>query len=284
MLNKKESHCLLCGAGKYDVIFTYDAPDKYEEALGIEKRRYFRQWARCSNCGFCYSIYSRAVGAMDKIYTEKYRSTASLWRTETPLETFERIIALPLSESETKQRVMWLKERLAEAKRDSLGPSCSPPHDFLDVGGGAAIFAYEFMDSNWRAHIVDPAENLNLAQKLHIPFKQDFYTQGLFGKRFCLLSMIYVLEHVLDPLSFLKTAFSDLKRHSYLFIEVPDSIAFRLKPKDDDIFNSCHLWMFNPETLAVILFRCGFETLHLRRLKTLRDHYAVMALAVKRDK
>jgi len=37
--------------------------------------------------------------------------------------------------------------------------------------------------------------------------------------------------------------------------------------------------MFDPETLTRLLKECGFEILALKRLKTMRGHFALMALA-----
>ncbi len=273
--------CLLCGSVSHKVIFSYKKPDRYETAVGVTKNDYFRKWVRCSLCGFFYSIYSRAPKVIHKIYTSAYRDKNAKWRKETAEEIFRKITALPEPLSETKKRVRWIKETIAEAWKDGIVRKPAPPLLALDIGGGAAIFAYEFQDKMWRSHIVDPAKNNEFVKKkLKIPLVQEFYKPNQFHKKFALVSLIYVLEHMANPKTLLKSVQKDMNANSFLYLEVPDSLAFRLKPKDDEIFNACHLWMFDPETFTRLLKECGFEVLHIKRLKTMRNHYALMALAI----
>ena len=277
---EKNSTCLLCGDKRFIKIFSYQEPDRYEHAIGVKARGYFRHWVRCLNCSFYYSVYSRPRNFINKIYQSVYRDCAASWRKETAEEIFRKIIALPKRKSETKQRVAWIKNAIGKAWDNSLAKQPKAPFAFLDIGGGAAIFAHEFKDQLWKPYITDPATNNSFVKtKLHIPLIQNFYQPGQFRKKFTFISLIYVLEHLENPITILKKIRKDLTEKSVLYIEVPDSIAFRLKPKDDDIFNACHLWMFDPETLTRLLKECGFEILALKRLKTMRGHFALMALA-----
>ena len=97
-----------------------------------------------------------------------------------------------------------------------------------------------------------------------------------------LISLVYTLEHLADPFEALRSAAEGLRPGGLLFVEVPDALAFRLKPGDDDIFNACHLWMFDPVSLAQLLARYGFELFALERTHTVRGHYGLMALAGRR--
>lgn len=249
--------------------------------VGVTENDYFRKWVRCSKCGFFYSIYSRPPKAIHNIYETAYRDKNAQWRKETAEEMFKKITALPERLSETKQRVHWIKETIAEVWGDNIVKKSKPPFSVLDIGGGAAIFAFEFQDRLWRSYIIDPAQNNDFVKKkLKIPLAQEFYKPHRFQRKFTLISLIYVLEHMADPRFILKSIHKDMNDDSFLYIEVPDSMAFRLKPKDDDIFNACHLWMFNPETLTRLLKECGFEVLSVRRIKTMRNHCALMALAI----
>ena len=81
----------------------------------------------------------------------------------------------------------------------------------------------------------------------------------------------------------LKQLRQDMYKESFLYVEVPDSISFSLKSADDDIFNSCHLWMFSAYTLTELLRQTGYEICTLKRVCTLRGHYALMALAQQKN-
>lgn len=275
------SSCLLCGSSSRKAIFSYSEPDRYEIAVGVRPLDYVRQWVQCNECGFYYSVYSRPPKIIHNIYESAYRDKNSDWRKETAEEIFKKITALPECHSETKKRIRWIKETIAQSWDDGIVKKPKPPFSVLDIGGGAAIFAYEFQDRLWRSFIIDPAQNNNFVKKkLKIPLAQEFYRPRRFQKKFTLISLIYVLEHMANPKSLLKSVLRDMYTDSFLYIEVPDSMAFLLKQKDDDIFNACHLWMFNPETLIRLLNECGFGALGIRRIKTLRNHYALMALAI----
>jgi hypothetical protein len=70
----------------------------------------------------------------------------------------------------------------------------------------------------------------------------------------------------------------DMHGDSLLYIEVPDAWAFNCKPSHDDIFNSCHLWMFSPETLVRLLTSSGFRVFSLRRARIVRGHHAILLI------
>ena len=283
MKSATRKKCLLCGSRENKTIFSFTSPDKYESSVGVDKKRYFRKWVRCKKCGFYYSVYSRPAKILERIYLTTYRDKTSAWRKESPEDTFKKIISLPKSKSETYYRTEWIKKNISELEKDGVLQKSSNKEHALDIGGGAGLFAFAFRDKNWKTYIIDPSKNNSFIKaKLKIPLAQKFYRPNLFPVKFDLISLIYVLEHVSDPINFLKAVRKDLKADALIYIEVPYSMAFSLKQKDDDIFNSCHLWMFDPKSLVKILDICGFEALKLNRLKTLRGHYSLMLLASKK--
>lgn len=272
--------CLICKSGDHRVIFSYRAPDKYESAVGVSRTNYFRKWVQCRKCGFYYALYSRGPKILDRLYAAGYRDRQALWRKGSAEDTFRKIIALPKGKSETKFRVAWIKKSIADIWKQGLVKQAKPPYRFLDIGGGAGIFAYEFRDAFWRPSVIDPDEDSRfIREKLKIPLAQTFYQPGSFSGKFTLISLNYVLEHLTRPVAFLKSLRRDMHKDSFLYLEVPDALCFRFLPKGHDIFNACHLWMFDPNTLTKLLDDCGFEVFNLCRIKTIRGHYALMALS-----
>ena len=83
----------------------------------------------------------------------------------------------------------------------------------------------------------------------------------------------------MDPYSTLKALAKDLIPGGLTYIEVPDAIAFDRLPADDDIFNSCHLWMFDPKSITFLLNSAGFELLYLRQTRAVRGHFALMTIS-----
>lgn len=283
MIRIHPQKCLLCRSKDYKVIFSYNEPDDYEKVIGVTKRGYARKWVQCKRCGFYYSVYSRAEKAMDKVYID-YRGEGQAWRREgSAEEVFRKVIALPEQESVTKCRIRWIKENILDLLEGGVIKWKSPPYKLLDVGGGTGVFAYEFQDRNWKSYVIDPnKDSIFIQEKLHIPLVLDFYKPNLFPYKFDLVSLIYTLEHLSDPIFVLKGLRKDMKKDGLLFIEVPDAIYFRYRPKTDEIFHSEHLWMFSPNTLNMFLESHGFEIFCLKRLRTQRDHYVIMVLAGKK--
>ena len=278
----KNRICLLCGETDYETILSYDEPDQYENVVSVSPKGYFRKWVKCTKCGLLYSIFSRDEFILDQIYTEAYRDPNAAWRDGTTEQIFNKVIHLPFSESETKFRIHWIKSNIKDLYKYGIKKRNSSPLNMLDIGGGNAVFAYEFQDEDWKVFIVDAnASGEFIENKLGIPFVRDYYRPNLFDQKFDLISLIFVLEHLRNPRLILREICNDLDSESLLYIEVPDANAFEIKKKEDDIFNSCHLYMFSPTTLALLLYQCGFEIMCIKRVRTVRDHLAIMLLAKK---
>jgi hypothetical protein len=272
--------CIICDSQDFKVVCEYDHPDIYEEAVGVSAQDYWRRWVKCKNCGFHASHYSRNKDILDSIYEKKYREKALPSRGATTEEIFHKINALPPEQSETVQRISWIKSSINKLVEAEILNCQDNPLRLLDIGGATAIFAHEFQDDKWRSHVVDLAEDGKFIEtSLGIPFMQSSYQAGLFANKFHLISLLFVLEHLHSPEKILQIISDDLVDSGLLYIEVPDYVAFKLKPLEDDIFNSCHLWMFDPGNLTRMLTRNGFEIMYLTRTKTVRGHYALSVLA-----
>lgn len=278
--------CLICSGQALVPVFAYDAPDRYEAAVGVTAAGYARSWRRCGDCGFHQSFYSRDEAVLDRLYESGYRDQQAAWRSGTTEEVFRRVIALPPEQSETAERVAWLSAALAELDGAGALPKAGDgPRRMLDVGGATGVFAYVFQQragGTWAAHVADPAESGRFLADWGVIYRQAPYRAGLFDAPFDLITLVFALEHVRDPDAALRAAHADLAGGA-LYIEVPDAWAFERLPADDDIFNSCHLWMFDPHSLVRLLRRTGFEVTHLRRHRTRRGHYALCALGVARS-
>lgn len=275
--------CLLCGSEGFAEVRAYAAPDMYEKMVGVAEEGYWRQWVRCTGCGLHYSRYSRDALVLDNLYRSDYRSGAAAWRGgASTRDIFRKVIALPPEQSETRERVAWIKREIATLARDNVVKLRPAPRRALDIGGASGVFAYEFRDADWQSHVIDPAQDGKfLESEYGIPYRAKEYEANAFGVDFDLTSMIFVLEHLRDPAGALAGSVADLASGGLVYIEVPDVLAFERKPPEDDIFCSCHLWMFDPGSLAQLVTRSGFEIAVMRRAHTLRDHYVIRVLAVK---
>lgn len=273
--------CLICESPSRGIVFDFDRPDQYEEAMGITGEGYVRQWVACRDCGFHYSRYSRDPEKFEGIYETTYRDPSSTWRQENAQEMFLRMTAKNFADSETKQRVQWIKHSLDRlADMGEKGLNGFPAH-FLDVGGANGIFAHDFRDFRWQPHVVDPSDaGRFLPESYEIAYTQSRFSEASFDRKFDLISMIYVLEHLRDPDRALASARGNIAAAGMVFVEVPAAKSFRIKTSEDDIFNSCHLWMFRHQDLSRLLIRNGFREVARRETTTVRGNEALMMLAV----
>jgi hypothetical protein len=271
----------MCGGAAHEVLTVRTSLDQYELAAGVSEQGYRREWVRCSACGFHFSRYTRPPDGLDRLYERGYRSEKAVWRPGSAEEVFRRVIDLPPDQSETAQRIRWIKDEIEDLRSAELITLGSPPYRLADVGGASGVFAWSFQqDGQWVAHVIDPSDEADFIEtSLHIPLMRRKYERGLFDQPLDLVSMVFVLEHLVDPDTALGDVRHDLNEYGLLYVEVPDVAAFHHKPPEDDIFNSTHLWMFDPVSLVKLLSRCAFEVLALKRRRTVRGHYSLATLS-----
>lgn len=271
--------CLICGTPDFVVVQAVTGPDAYERRVGVEAAGFSRAWVRCTACGFHYSLYSRDPAVLDRLYESGYRAADAAWRGGSTEETFRQVIALPNEQSETRRRIAWIRDGITEAAAAGLTDWPPPPWGMVDVGGATGIMAYEFQSPDWLPHVVDPAPEGRFIEAYGIPYIQAPFRAGLIESPVQIATLVYVLEHLRDPGQALADVVAGLGRDGLVFVEVPDSLAFGRKPPEDDIFNACHLWLFDPASLLTLLARAGLDPLRLARIQTIRGHYCLMVLA-----
>jgi SAM-dependent methyltransferase len=83
--------------------------------------------------------------------------------------------------------------------------------------------------------------------------------------QFDLVTLIHVLEHLVDPIKSIKRIRENTKK--YLFIEVPASIT------KFQSFQFSHLYYFSPNTLVQIVTKCGFKLIHMKyKVQNVNDY------------
>jgi SAM-dependent methyltransferase len=284
--NYKQATCPLCKekfSVKENTIASYEKPDQYEIAVGIKEDFYFRKWVKCYGCTLIFSIYSRSNSAFDYLYEQLYRKVGAVpWRKLSTEKTFELVLKLAPEKSETIHRVNFIKDKIASLIKSSLY-SKKEKYKLLDIGGATGNFAFAFKDKEWESTIIDPDDSGKFIKNYDIEFKKGWFSEKSFNFKFDLISLIFVLEHVLEPSVLLEEIRKSLLPDGLIYIEVPDEIAFYKISPLDDIFNSCHLYMFNPSSIEMLLSQNNFEIMSLDRTRTVRGHFVLTCLAKPRS-
>lgn len=133
----------------------------------------------------------------------------------------------------------------------------------LDIGCGKGNFLREFSKKFplWKLTGVEVSENaLEFAKKRLSKAK---LIEGLFdpkkiNQKFDLIVSLGVLEHVENPVEFLKSISECLNENGVIFFDVPN---FKLNPADLFVFD--HLSHFTKETILNLLRQSGLEPVQI---------------------
>lgn len=84
------------------------------------------------------------------------------------------------------------------------------------------------------------------------------------GKKFDKIFMYHVLEHISDPIDYMRRLKSCVSDEGTVFVEVPNNQDALLKIYDlqefkDFYYCSAHLWYFNPSSLAYVMKNAGYD-------------------------
>ncbi|MBF0569807.1 MAG: class I SAM-dependent methyltransferase [Candidatus Omnitrophica bacterium] len=136
----------------------------------------------------------------------------------------------------------------------------------LDVGCGYGFFLERARDRGWTVHGVEPcvhARDHAMKSGLQVDLG-GLLEQQYPDASFDIVTMFYVLEHVREPLSYLKEAYRILKPGGLLLVRVPHTTpivkflkAFGIKNRLYD--TPSHLSDFSPKTLSLALRKAGFD-------------------------
>jgi len=238
-------HCKLCRGHFWERAHSYLKPDKYEEWVGLTEIT--RCWNRCLACGLYHQFRNYPLGQLEKIYETGYRHPD--FRGETIKEAFDRIIAIPDSENDV--RVKWLI--------DTIGV----PGAMLDIGSGLGVFPYRMKEEGTAIWCTEE----NYDSLGFIPTLGLKCVKGIpYYAKFDLVSIVHLLEHIEDPIVFLKGLHKVIQTNGRLFIEVPDAEAFNWLEPDHDAFNSCHVYSYDVSTLYGILKAAKYDVKDIHRV------------------
>jgi len=247
--------CKVCGSNGWLNNSLVKEPDKYEKWMGITDVR--RCWRKCLGCGLWHHRRNYSLANLEKIYEDGYRHPD--FRGETIKEAFERIMNIP--NSENTKRVEWLTD------------TWDWPDTLLDIGSGLGVFPYMMSDHISVRCVESNNDSIEFIKSLVIPCTKDMP-----DKKFDMISIVHVLEHIEDPVEFLAGLHGSLKPDGKLFIEVPDAIEFeRLIPTSDE-FNSCHTHFYDVSTLCRVLARSVYNVtdIHMEHYKERNLHRIMM--------
>lgn len=221
-----------------------------------------RMGVRCVRCPACSHVYANPV--------VKQAEAIKLYGDD---RTAYDIYTQPM-----QKETDWKKYQYGVDMIDTFDP---PGRDkILDVGCGAGLFLQVAFASGWRTCVgVDANSAYDSVYREAAGIQ---YINGTFeatdpdaiGDNYDVVSMWNVLEHIYDPLRFLKSVGAVMKPGGLLFLMVPNvkSLATRLIRTMSPRYNWKHLHYFSPASLRRLVELAAFTFLHQETVITEIDH------------
>lgn len=138
-----------------------------------------------------------------------------------------------------------------------------PPASAADIGCGGVYLLQKVREQGLTVKGIDPSPvTVAAGRKAGIEIVPDFYPSPSLTERFDVLFHYDVLEHVEDPVAFLKAHHANLSSHGALIFAVPDC-SHHIELGDVSMLLHEHLNYFDGESLAHVVRAAGFEPLLL---------------------
>jgi 2-polyprenyl-3-methyl-5-hydroxy-6-metoxy-1,4-benzoquinol methylase len=223
-------NCLLCQSEKqavFDQVKSFGFPLVYYQ---------------CQNCGLVFQSAEESLASDPEFYQKTYR----------------KIYQADVNPTE---KDIWVQKQRAEFLVGLLGSNgVEKPEWVVDIGASTGLLLKGFHEAMGSDVVgVEPGD----------AYRQYAETQGitmfssiddlamLLDQKFNLVTMIHVLEHLADPIGYLKDIRERLlDEKGHLLIEVPNFYAH-------DSYELAHLTCFTPRTLQEMVMQAGYQILRL---------------------
>lgn len=206
-------------------------------------RRFFRGYEVinqiCENCGLVFQSPQMTEMELDDFYSGQYRT---IYQGQEEPEVKDLAVQ--------RLRADWLV--------DFFGQYSTEPSRYLDIGSSSGILLETFQSAfDCTVKGIEPGDSYReFAKKrgLNI-YKSLRELEKAEEECFDLISLIHVLEHIQDPVSYLgRLRENHLSAKGKLLIEVPNLFVH-------DCFEIAHLFSFTKHTLREVLIQAGFEVI-----------------------
>lgn len=263
-------YCPYCGNDEWAVVASYRTPPQGEVDYGISGYR--RDLLRCARCGHFENRYGFDLGFL---YSSHYWDSTYGDRV---LQTFEKIMALPSGRSDNRARVEFVDTSARRYLPDGAELS------LLDIGSGLCVFPAAMRESGWHCTALDPdpraGEHARNVAKVDA-ITGDFMQVDL-DRRFNLVSLNKVLEHVPDSTGMLSRVGDVLAPGGLVYIELPDGEgAFSAQGPDREEFFVEHFSAFSAASMSLLIARSGFSLITMERIVEPSGKFTLRAFAGK---
>ncbi len=256
MARKHSVACPICAGVAFEKLFHYDAAPSGEVRYANFKQGYERSIERCACCGHCVSRCSMDLGGL---YSGDYVNAT--YGEKGIRGAFERITALAPGNSDNVGRAL---------RVDAFARKRSPLElTLLDIGSGLGVFVHRMKQAGWSCVALDPDPRAVEHAEKNIGVEgicADFLATSI-SRKFHLVTLNKVLEHVVDPIAMLRKAAGNLGENGLVYVEVPDGEAAASDGPEREEFFIEHLHVFSAASLALMGMKSGLTLHALERIR-----------------
>lgn len=240
-MSPDEVKCIVCGHRICRKIFTKKGKDFW----------------RCSNCGFQFQFPLPSEQELTNYYDQSYRS--GMYK---------------MFADQSRMKALTASQRFSEIRRFVR------PGRWLDVGCSTGVFVAQAEKQGMVASGIDMSEEAvafatRNSLDCFVSRIETFEAESLFDNLTC----FDVIEHVRDPVSFVRHANRLLKVGGTVTISTPNVGSLIRKVMGSRWYFYIpeeHLFYFDPRTITILLTRNGFEILrHAKTFKPLTYRYSM---------
>ncbi|MEO7800529.1 MAG: class I SAM-dependent methyltransferase [Ginsengibacter sp.] len=195
------------------------------------------------------------------------------------LERFEKIINLPEDSSDNKQRCRRVTDFIKTRQ-----PETYDQISLLDVGTGTGVFIYEMSKYLKLVSCVDPDKNSIAIVNSRVNVKNAWVgsiEDIPIINSFNIITYNKVLEHIKDPIAFLKKSKDYVSTNGILYVEVPFAehlIELKLQDERAEFFIE-HFTIFTAQSLKYLLSESGFTIIESKNIIEPSGKHTIYAFA-----
>jgi hypothetical protein len=266
------SKCKICNSKKStEILNVSNHKDTYLDYMNIDYQDSKRYYQQCDSCGLIYR--NTFLTDLEKEFLYKCFRDVEL-RNETQDEYFKRITNMPNDNSENFEKYTFLNSFIK-----SRG-------SHMDIGGGLGVFCYGFQKyfKDWTSICVEPTDGANIVSEKNGVKAHNLYLNEdttIVGNNFDLITANHVLEHVDNPINFLKILKKFISTTGLIYIEMPSSLDIEFLDNSHDRFMCQHEVIFDNNSVNLIAKKAGLEVLFNDNYFTKRGRNNVRAILSK---
>ena len=249
--------CVICKKKTKQIKkFEYFKKPKVEKKYNFFKENnYYRYYSECFICKHWSSNFKFDTKKFyEGNYTDQSYKNFEL--------SFKKIVNLKKKKSDNYFRTKRIENLI-------LNKFTKKPY-ILDVGSGLGVFPFSMVSRGFKCDALDPDPNMAKHIKRHIKLNKVFCSNFLdfkSKKKYNLITLNKVLEHVENPKRFLLNAKNLLQKNGYLYIELPDTEEASKKGKNREEFTIEHVQGFTFNSIYKLIIDLKLNLEVFKRIK-----------------